>query len=135
VTKPFLIEFPAIGDSDIGFISFAENSQLIPFEVKRVFWTYATPETIVRGRHAHYTAMQVIIAVAGRIVVTTEQANGGIEVFDLDRPTKGVFLPPNVWHTLQYSQKAVQLAVTSTFFDENDYIRDYAVFKEVWKQK
>ncbi|ALI99745.1 sugar 3,4-ketoisomerase [Rufibacter tibetensis] len=133
MNKPYIIEFPAIGSSEIGYISVAENSDLLPFEVKRVFWTYGTPESIVRGRHAHYQTQQVILAVNGRILVTTEQADGPVEVFVLERPNLGLYVPPNVWHTMQYSNAAVQMVLASTSYSEEDYIRDHSEFRSVWK--
>ncbi len=128
---PYIIDFSKLGESAIGFISVAQQANL-PFSVQRVFWTYFTPESIVRGRHAHYKTEQVLIAVAGRIVVTTETANGEINTFVLENPSQGIYIPPNVWHTMQYSHNAVQLALASSNYDEKDYIRDIALFRKVW---
>lgn len=128
--KPYIIEFPKLGESSIGYISVSENQIHIPFDVKRVFWTYFTPESIVRGRHAHHFTEQVLIAVTGRIVVNTELANGDIDIFVLDTPNKGLYVPPNSWHTTQFSHTAVQLVLASTFYNEEDYIRDYDLFKK-----
>jgi len=133
--KPHLIDFSKIGEPTIGYISVMEQEKQIPFEVKRVFWTYYTPESIVRGRHAHYETEQVLIAASGRIIVNTEFADGSIETFRLEKPNTGVYIPPNVWHTMQYSHTAVQLVFASTLYNEEDYIRDYEKFKEVWKDK
>jgi mannose-6-phosphate isomerase-like protein (cupin superfamily) len=131
--KPHIIEFPKIGTSNIGYISIAELAKSVPFEVKRIFWTYYTPESIVRGRHAHYETQQVLIALTGRIIVTTEMPGGEINTFALEKPEQGVYIPPNVWHTMQYSHTAIQLVLASTEFNESDYIREYQKFKEVWK--
>ncbi|MCS6988984.1 MAG: FdtA/QdtA family cupin domain-containing protein, partial [Chloroherpetonaceae bacterium] len=106
-----------------------------PFRVRRVFWTYFTPESVLRGRHAHYKTEQILFALSGRIVVTTELADGEISVFPLEKPNVGVYIPPNAWHTMQYSHTAVQLVLASEPYDENDYIRDYEKFKQVWGQK
>lgn len=132
MNKPHLIEFAKLGESSLGYISVAENFGLIPFEVQRVFWTYYTPESIVRGRHAHYKTEQVLVAVAGRINVTTELPNGEMQHFVLDSPSVGVYVPPNAWHTMQYSHNAVQLVLASSKYNEQDYIRSYKDFKEVW---
>lgn len=132
--KPHLIEFPKLGASDIGYISVVENSSLIPFNVERVFWTYYTPESIVRGRHGHFKTEQVLVAVAGRIIVTTELPDGEINTFILDKPDMGVYLPPNAWHTMQYSHTAIQLVLASLPYKEDDYIRDYDTFKAVWSK-
>lgn len=129
---PYLVEFPKIGSSDIGYISVAEFSKEIPFEVKRTFWTYYTPESIVRGRHAHYNTEEILIAVTGRIIVTTEMPDGEIKAFVLEKPEQGLYIPPHVWHTMQYSHTAVQLVFASTEFNESDYIREYQKFKEIW---
>ena len=131
--KPYLIEFPKIGDSAIGFISVTEQLRPIPFEVKRTFWTYYTPESIVRGRHAHHLTEQVLVAAAGRITVTTEMSDGTIDVYRLEDPYIGLYVPPNAWHTMQYSHSAVQLVFASQPYDEKDYIREYEQFRKIWK--
>lgn len=129
--KPYWIEFTKLGESSLGYISVAESAGLIPFEIKRVFWTYFTPESIVRGRHAHLNTEQILIAVAGRIVVTTELSNGEIQTFVLDSPNVGVYIPPNAWHTMQYSHNAVQMVLASTKYNEEDYIRSFELFKQI----
>lgn len=131
MTKPYLIEFPKLGASDIGYISVAENSKLVPFDIERVFWTYYTPESIVRGRHAHHKTEQVLIAVTGRIIVTTELPDGELQTFVLDNPNVGLYVPPQAWHTMQYSHTAIQLVLASTAYNETDYIRDYDKFRNV----
>lgn len=127
--KPHIIEFPKLGESSIGYISVAENQKHIPFEIKRVFWTYYTPESIVRGRHSHHNTEQVLIAVAGKIIVHTELPDGELQTFVLDTPEKGVYVPPTAWHTMQYSHTAVQMVLASTVYNEKDYIRNYDDFK------
>jgi dTDP-4-dehydrorhamnose 3,5-epimerase-like enzyme len=130
--KPYLIEFSKLGEPSIGYISVIEGELQVPFKAERVFWTYYTPESIVRGRHAHYKTEQVLIAVAGRIVVTTEMPNGEIQTFVLDKPDVGVYVPPYAWHTMQYSHNAVQMVLASSVYTAEDYIRNYEEYKEVW---
>lgn len=130
--NPHLIEFPKLGEPGIGYISVTEQSQLVPFAVQRIFWTYYTPESIVRGRHAHHCTEQVLIAVAGRITVTTELADGTIELFRLEDPHVGLYVPPQAWHTMQYSHSAVQLVLASVPYQEPDYIRNHDEFKRIW---
>ena len=133
---PHLIQFPKLGAPDIGYISVGENAKdPLPFVVQRVFWTYYTPESIVRGRHAHHCTEQVLIAVAGRIIVTTELANGDLQVFRLEDPHVGVYIPPCAWHTMQYSHSAVQLILASQPYAEPDYIYDYDAFRQRWTIK
>ena len=127
IQAPAIIEFPEIGNSVLGYISIAEKKNL-PFEVKRVYWTYFTPENVERGGHAHRNLKQVIIAVAGTIKITLVQGNGERSQYVLDRPDQGLYLPEMIWRTMQYSHNAVQLCIASTEFDEKDYIRDYETF-------
>ncbi|MDB5234318.1 MAG: dTDP-6-deoxy-3,4-keto-hexulose isomerase [Hymenobacter sp.] len=133
---PYLIQFPKLGGPDIGYISVGENGKgPLPFAVQRVFWTYYTPESIVRGRHAHQRTEQVMVAAAGRIIVTTELADGDIQIFRLEDPYVGLYIPPCAWHTMQYSHTAVQLVLASQPFAEDDYIRDYDAFRQRWTQQ
>lgn len=131
-SKPYLIEFPKVGDSALGYISIAEHHKILPFDVKRTFWTFYTPESIVRGRHAHFKTEQILIAMAGRIIVNTEMPDGEILTYNLEKPNIGLYVPPHCWHTMQYSHSSVQLVFASTSYDESDYIRSYDKFKEVY---
>lgn len=131
---PHIIAFEKIGDPSMGYISVGQNGKL-PFDVKRIFWTYHTPESIVRGRHAHHSTQQILLAVTGRIVVNTETADGQIQSFILDTPDKGVYIPPNVWHTMQYSHTAIQVVMASSLYEAGDYIRDHQEFQKIWGHK
>lgn len=134
LAEPHLIHFPKLGDPSVGYISVADARQAqVPFAIERLFWTYYTPESIVRGRHAHYRTEQVLVAVAGRIIVTTEMPDGRILTFRLEDPHVGLYVPPHAWHTMQYSHSAVQLVLASQPYDEADYIRQYEQFKQTWQ--
>ncbi|MBC7412993.1 MAG: FdtA/QdtA family cupin domain-containing protein [Bacteroidia bacterium] len=128
MNTPHIIEFPKLGTPEIGYISVAENNKNIPFEVKRVFWSYHTPDNVVRGRHAHHNTEMILIATLGRIVVNTEMPNGDLNVFSLETPNQGLYLPKYCWHTMQYSHIAVQLVLASELYNEADYIRSYNDF-------
>lgn len=127
-SKPHIVEFKRIGDSSLGYISVAEKETL-PFEVKRVYWTYFTPEDVQRGGHAHYHLEQILIAVAGKIIIKTELLNGEKEEFILDKPNMGLFIPKMCWRDMQYTHNAVQICLASIAYSEDDYIRDYDTFK------
>lgn len=128
--KPYIMEFPKIGNSQLGYISIAENDNL-PFEVKRVYWTYYTPDSVERGGHFHYNLEQVLVAMAGKIIITVETLDGIIEEFVLDKPHKGLFIPKNSWRTMKYTHDAVQMCIASNVYEEKDYIRDYQQFKQM----
>ena len=126
-TEPYIINFPKIGDSVQGYISVAEKQNL-PFEVKRIYWTYFTPESVQRGGHAHYELQQILVAVAGSITISIELSNGNKKVYILDKPNVGLYIPKMTWRDMQYSHNAVQMCIASMAYEEKDYIRDYKNF-------
>ena len=130
ITEPKLIKFPKIGNSSLGYISLAENETL-PFEVKRIYWTYFTPEDVERGGHAHHDLEQILVALAGKITVNTEMPDGSKNTFVLKSPNQGVYLPKYSWHIMQYSHNAVQMCIASMVYKESDYIRNYNEFKKI----
>jgi hypothetical protein len=128
--KPYLINFPKIGEPSLGYISVAEKMNL-PFKPKRVYWTYFTPENIERGGHAHIELQQVLIAVSGSIKVVIETITGEKHNFNLNKPNLGLFIPKKAWRTMQYSHNAVQVCIASNEYNEDDYIRNYEDFKVI----
>ena len=74
--SPEYFDVPSIGESRLGFISIAEHPRSSPFEIKRVYWTYYTPQNVNRGSHAHKKLHQLIFAVAGTITFYTEDREG-----------------------------------------------------------
>lgn len=65
----------------------------------------------------------MLLALAGR--VTVELVTDRMRVYWLESPHVGLYLPPIVWHTIQYSPGTVQLALASQSFAKDDYLRDY----------
>jgi hypothetical protein len=132
MNKPTVLHFDSIGNSSLGYISVGEESKNIPFSIKRVYWTYFTPQDVTRGGHANIEKELVLIAVSGIITVTTEMPDGSKETFLLDHPSKGLYIPYLCWHTMQYSHNAVQMVIASNLYNEDDYIRDYDLYLK-WK--
>lgn len=130
INPPYFIEFPKIGNSQLGYISVAEKDNL-PFTPKRIYWTYYTPEDVERGGHAHIELEQILVAVAGKVDITIETLDGNTHGFCLDSPNKGVYIPQKSWRTMKYSHNAVQMCIASIEYDEKDYIRDYDAFLKV----
>ena len=130
---PFTFEFRKIGSSAIGYISVAEGDYL-PFTVGRVYWTYFTPDEVIRGNHAHKKLKQVLVAVSGQVVVYTEDKVEVKREFTLNKRDQGLFIPEGCWRTLRFSHDAVLLCLASAEFEEADYIRTYEEFKNYVKQ-
>lgn len=125
---PFIKDFGSIGDSSLGYITVAEIEQNIPFDIKRVYWTYYTPNEVQRGGHAHKDLQQYIFAVSGEIQISTIDSTGNEETFILNKPNMGLFLPPKTWRDIQFSHSAVLLCLASEVYQESDYIRNKSEF-------
>ncbi|WP_318847315.1 FdtA/QdtA family cupin domain-containing protein [Chryseobacterium sp. JV558] len=118
-----------IGSPELGYITISETQKDVPFDIKRVYWTYYTPQDVSRGGHAHKNLQQLIVAVAGTITFNTEDKNGKKEVFVLDSPNTGLYIPKLVWRDIKFSHSAVLLCLASELYDEDDYFRNYQDFK------
>lgn len=125
IDQPELIDFGKVGSSALGFITVAEK---LPFEVKRVYWTYYAPHEVIRGHHAHKELRQIIFAVSGIIKFELENIFGLKFNYILDSPELGLYIPKFYWRNIKFSHNAVLLCLASEVFDENDYIRDYNDF-------
>ncbi|WP_255440834.1 sugar 3,4-ketoisomerase [Caenimonas sedimenti] len=111
-----------------GDLSAGEVGRDVPFEVKRYFLVYGVPRLEQRGEHAHRRCHQFLVAVAGSLHVI---ADDGVQQqeFVLDRPSRGLYLPPMVWGVQhRHSADGVLLVLASDAYDPADYIRDYREF-------
>jgi dTDP-4-dehydrorhamnose 3,5-epimerase-like enzyme len=105
-----------------------EGGQDIPFEIRRVYYTYDIPGGEVRGGHAHRALEEFIIAASGSFEVVLDDGTAQASFF-LNRSYYGLYVPPMVWRELKdFSSGSVCLVLASERYDEADYIREYAVF-------
>jgi dTDP-4-dehydrorhamnose 3,5-epimerase-like enzyme len=127
--KPELIDVPAMRD-EYGALGVVEKDSPFPFPLKRVYFLYDVPAGAVRGSHAHKDLHQLIVAVAGSFTVELDDGSTK-QNFVLDRPDKGVSVPPGYWRTLaNFSAGSAALVFASEEYDPADYIRDYDEFLE-----
>ena len=128
-----IIDLPKIVDPR-GNLTVAEQMRNVPFEVKRVYWTYDVPAGERRGGHAHKECVEFIIAVSGSFTVTLDDGKGSRKDFHLNHPWQGLLVPTGIWRTLEdFSSGAVCLVLASEFFDEADYLYEYDEFLEYVK--
>jgi acetyltransferase-like isoleucine patch superfamily enzyme/dTDP-4-dehydrorhamnose 3,5-epimerase-like enzyme len=103
----------------------------IPFTPRRWFMIYDVPSREIRGEHAHHVCEQFLICVSGRVTVAVDDGRNRGEVV-LDRPTRGIYVPPLVWASeYRYEDDAVLLVLASHPYDPDDYIRRYDDFLAV----
>jgi len=105
-----------------------EFNEDFPFVPKRYFTVFNVPSKEVRGEHAHKICHQFLICLAGSCNVVVDDGENRQE-FILDKPNKGIYLPPMIWGIqYKYSSDAVLMVLASEHYDSDDYIRDYGEF-------
>lgn len=128
--KYHIINFPKITEPR-GNLSFIEQNKHIPFSIKRVYYLYDVPSGATRGGHAHRTLQEMVIALSGSFDIVLDDGKEK-KTFFLNRPHYGLLIPPCVWRELEnFSSNSVALALASDIYIEEDYIRDYEVFKKM----
>ena len=120
------IKIPKIHDPR-GNLSVIEKN-ILPFEIKRVYYLYYVPAGAERGGHAHTRLQQFLVALSGSFDVVLK--DGKVEnIVTLNKPFEGLLINQGIWRELRnFSSGAVCLVVASDVFDEDDYIRDFNQF-------
>lgn len=121
-----IIEIPKIEDIR-GNIAVIEN-EVIPFEIKRVYYLFDVPSSAKRGGHSHINQLELLLPLSGSFDVILNDGNEK-RTITLNKPDKGLLIKSNIWRELEnFSSGAVCLVIASGVFDEEDYIRDFETF-------
>ena len=123
MTLPYVFLLPAHGAAASGWLTVAEGGSL-PFDVRRAYWITQVPAGRVRGRHAHHTLEQVLVAVHGRIELLIKAEGQETRCFRLDQPSQALYLPPHCWPEIEFGPGAVLLCLASQPYDPADYIHE-----------
>jgi len=122
-----MIQLPKIEDKR-GNLSFFESKHQIPFSMERVYWIYDVPGGHERGGHAFILQNEFIVALSGSFDVRVDDGKNK-QIFSLNRSYYGLYIPNGIWREMRnFSTNALALVASSTFFSEDDYIRNYADF-------
>lgn len=128
-SRPGIIQLPKIQDAR-GNLSFLQNSEQFPFEMKRVFWIYDVPGGEKRGGHAFKIQQEVIIVLSGSIDIVVVDPKGIEMKFCLNRSYSGLYIPPMHWRHLEnFSTNSVSVHLSDSEFNEADYIRNFELYK------
>ena len=121
-----IIDIPKIErpEGNIGVV----EKEVIPFNIKRVYYLFDVPSSAKRGGHAHKSLSQVLIALSGSFDVVLKDGNS-TETITLNKPDKGLLIDSTIWRELEnFSSGSVCLVLASDVYKEDDYIRDYEEF-------
>ena len=127
-----IIELPKFLDAR-GNLSFAEQNNHIPFEIKRTYWIYDVPGGENRGGHAFIQNEEFIVALSGAFDVIVDDGERK-KTFTLNRSYYGLYVPAGLWREMEnFSTNSLALEFGSIHYDENDYIRDYSEYLKMKK--
>jgi hypothetical protein len=122
-----IIELPKFTDPR-GNLSFVEQLNHVPFEIKRTYWIYDVPGGESRGGHAFKANQEFIVALSGAFEVIVDDGNQK-KTFTLNRSYYGLYVPVGLWREMRnFSTNSLALEFGSLHYDEADYIRDYEIF-------
>ena len=88
-----IIELPKIVDPR-GNLTVAEQMKNVPFDIKRVYWTYDVPGGESRGGHAHKNLYQLVVAMSGSFIVNLDNGEERATIL-LNHPWQGLLIKPN----------------------------------------
>ena len=116
-----LVTFPKHADPN-GVLCVYESGKAVPFDIKRVF-TITARANDVRGDHAHKRCSQLLVCLAGAILVSCD--NGvAVTEFTLDNIGTGLLIPPGIWATQHYVEdNSVLMVLCDRGYEKDDYIR------------
>jgi hypothetical protein len=128
-----IINLPKIED-DRGNLSFIEEETLIPFKIKRSYWVYDVPGGECRGSHAFKDSEEFIVALSGSFDIILHDGKQERK-FSLNRSYYGLYIPRMTWRKIEnFSTNSLALILSSSPYNEGDYIRDFNQFLTLIKK-
>lgn len=107
-----------------------ELNDIVPFEVKRIYYLDNLDDSHVTGEHCHKIEEEFFIQIKGSSVAVIDRGQGKEEIA-LEGPSEAIYCPAYVWHGFKKpSPDCVILALSSTNYnpDRSDYIEDYSAY-------
>jgi dTDP-4-dehydrorhamnose 3,5-epimerase-like enzyme len=119
---------------DNGELIVMQGGQQVPFAIARVFAVHA-PLGATRGEHAHKQCSQLLVCMNGAVEVVCDDGVGHA-TYLLDRRNAALLIPPGIWASQKYRRvDSVLVVLCDRNYEEHDYIRDYARFREFRAQE
>lgn len=122
-----IVQLPKICD-ERGNLSFIEGKRHIPFAIARAYWIYDVPGGEIRGAHAFREQEEFIVALSGSFDVVLHDGQEERR-YHLNRSYMGICVPRMTWRRMEnFSTNSLCLVLSSTRYDEEDYILDFDRF-------
>lgn len=128
-----IVQLPKFLDAR-GNLSFVEQNNHIPFEIKRTYWIYDVPGGESRGGHAYKENEEFIVALSGSFDVILDDGTEK-KRYPLNRSYYGIYVPKGLWREMDnFSTNSLAVVLASIKYDASDYIRNYDEFLEYNKR-
>jgi len=132
--EPKLIELPKILDKR-GYLTWFENSNQIPFDIEWTYFVYGVPGGEIIGGHAFRERNEFLVVLSGSLDIIIFDGQKETKL-SLNRSYYGLFIPNGLWYHMEnFATNTFVLVVTSTTFNENDYIRDKGEFLKLMQDE
>jgi dTDP-4-dehydrorhamnose 3,5-epimerase len=113
-----------------GLLAIAEYGGALPFIARRVYWIHGTKPGESRGFHAHKRLNQLFVCVAGSVKIRLTDGRHE-EIVEMKAFGEALSVGPGLWRVMSdFSPDCVLMVLADRPYDEDDYIRDFAQFKE-----
>lgn len=125
-----IIELPKILDKR-GNLSFFENSNQVPFDIRRTYWIYDVPGGETRGSHAFVESHELIVALSGSFDIVLHDGVKEVK-YSLNRSYLGLYVPNLIWRRIEnFSTNSLALIVSNISYNKKDYIKGFDEFKKI----
>lgn len=122
------VDFNVRGDAD-GWLVALEGNRNVPFAMQRAYYIFGTQNGVRRGKHAHRRLTQMMVCLTGQCKILLDDGKTR-EDLTLARNDQGLMLDAMIWHEMyDFSPDCVLLVLADNYYEEADYIRNYAAFK------
>lgn len=105
-----------------------EETNEVPFQIRRVYSLSGSDEAIPRGFHAHCDLEQLLVCIRGgcKMVLDDGYVRKEYELKSLDT---GLLVSGLIWREIyDLTDNDVLLVLASQLYDESDYVRHYEEF-------
>ena len=118
-----------------GTLSFVQNGDQIPFDIKRMYFLYDVPFGAERAAHGHKRLHQLFFAFNGSFRLRLDDGNEQRDVL-INKPNRPFYVCPEIWRVVdEFTSGAVCNVLASELYSEDDYLRDYDSFIAYVKQQ
>lgn len=126
--KPHIIRFKENPDSR-GTLTPIESNRDIPFEIKRVFYTYDLNEKSIRADHVNTKLQVVIICLAGSFTIELTDVYGNVTDWRMTKRNEGLYVPKMIWKKIyDFEPGSIIMVIADEYYDPEEIIWDKAEF-------